>query len=92
MKDDDDTDHLLLCYHSLTLLSLAKSSWNGAVSGGMWYVKDGVLLEIIMLYATGVAIKNYAVFLNLKISQSFSPEVSRMLFMHIKAFPGIQQT
>jgi len=54
MKDDDDTDHLLLCYRSLTLLSLAKSSWNGAVSDGIWCVKDGlmlkydVLIEIIM--------------------------------------------
>jgi len=26
MKDDDDSDHFLLCYRSLTLLSLAKSN------------------------------------------------------------------
>ena len=40
-------------------------------------LKDGlmlqydVLFEIVVLYATGVAMKTYAVFLNVKISQSF---------------------
>jgi hypothetical protein len=80
------------------LLSSTKSSLNGAASGGICIVKDGLMLkydvlsEIIMLCASGVAMKNYAFSFNVKISMSFRPKDSQKLVMHITAFPGMQQT
>jgi len=55
-------------------------------------LKCGVLFEIIMLCASGVAMENYAGFFDVMISQSFSSEFSRMLVMPITGFPGVQQT
>jgi hypothetical protein len=61
-------------------------------------VKDGmmlkydVLFEIIMLGAFSVAMKNYAVSFNVKISMLFRPEASRKLVMQITASPAMQQT